>query len=340
MMNEKDPLLQDDAASKKNDSPETTENVTPEAVGEIPSSYNSNAKLVGPVESPQASTLETREPDNEKSNQEVLRQARRRTRRSFLVAGAAALAGLSGWEWLTSRRQDNGIPWPLRSALQINEQFARDYFKGSRLAPTFPVSKAGEVKVNGTEGMDDDFDPSTWKLQMIGLAENSGIPSSRMSEDEETGDMRTALSLDEIKAFPRVEMVTEFKCIEGWSQIVYWAGTRLADFAAKFGPATLSGDPPDVQKRPQDLPRYVSIETPGGGYYVGLDMASALHPQTLLYYETNGKPLSLDHGAPLRLIIPVKYGIKNIKRIGTIRYTDQRPADYWAERGYDWYAGH
>jgi len=46
------------------------------------------------------------------------------------------------------------------------------------------------------------------------------------------------------------------------------------------------------------------------------------------------------HGAPLRLAIPVKYGIKNIKRIGTIRWTNVRPADFWGERGYDWYAGH
>jgi DMSO/TMAO reductase YedYZ molybdopterin-dependent catalytic subunit len=69
-------------------------------------------------------------------------------------------------------------------------------------------------------------------------------------------------------------------------------------------------------------------------------MESALHPQTLLCYEMNGQPLSLKHGAPLRLIIPVKYGIKNIKRIGKITYTDKRPADFWAERGYDRYSGH
>jgi hypothetical protein len=75
-------------------------------------------------------------------------------------------------------------------------------------------------------------------------------------------------------------------------------------------------------------------------YYVGLDIASALHPQTLLCYEMNGQPLTPQHGAPLRLVIPVKFGIKNLKRIGTIRFTDVRPADYWAERGYDWYAGH
>lgn len=138
-------------------------------------------------------------------------------------------------------------------------------------------------------------------------------------------------------------MVAELRCIEGWSQIVQWAGARLADFIAKYPPATSGGDPPDmknVKNPPRNPMGYVSMETPDREYYIGLEMASALHPQTLLCYEMNGAPLNLEHGAPLRLVIPVKYGIKNIKRIGTIRFTDERPPDYWAARGYDWYAGH
>ena len=79
--------------------------------------------------------------------------------------------------------------------------------------------------------------------------------------------------------------------------------------------------------------------TPNQGYFVGLDMESAMHPQALLCYEMNSAPLTAEHGAPLRLVIPVKYGIKNIKRIGSIQFTDQRPEDYWANEGYDWYAG-
>lgn len=81
------------------------------------------------------------------------------------------------------------------------------------------------------------------------------------------------------------------------------------------------------------------LATPGEDYYVELDIKSALHPQTLLAYELGGQPLENDHGAPLRLAIPVKYGIKNIKRVGLIRFTNQKPADYWAEEGYDWFAG-
>ncbi|MCU1263678.1 MAG: molybdopterin-binding oxidoreductase, partial [Bryobacterales bacterium] len=131
--------------------------------------------------------------------------------------------------------------------------------------------------------------------------------------------------LAEIKALPRAEHVTELKCIEGWSEIVHWGGVRFADFAKKYPPAAGM--------------RYVGMETPDGEYYVGLDMASAMHPQTLLCFEMSGQPLTEKHGAPLRLCIPTKYGIKNIKQLGKIAYTRERPDDYWAERGYDWYAG-
>jgi DMSO/TMAO reductase YedYZ molybdopterin-dependent catalytic subunit len=64
-----------------------------------------------------------------------------------------------------------------------------------------------------------------------------------------------------------------------------------------------------------------------------------MHEQTVLTYEMNERPLSLENGAPLRLIIPVKYGIKSLKRIGKIIFSDERLPDYWAERGYDWYSG-
>lgn len=171
--------------------------------------------------------------------------------------------------------------------------------------------------------------------------ESDGADSETDSADntaESEADL--LLTLAEIKQLPQVEMVTQLKCIEGWSVIVRWAGVRLADLIAKYPPLTSSGEPPDLVRRPADLVGYVGLETPDGEYYVGLDMESALHPQTLLCYEMNGQPLSPKHGAPLRLVIPVKYGIKNIKRIGKITYSDKRPADYWAERGYDWYSGH
>ena len=270
------------------------------------------------------------------TDEEVARLMRRRSRRSFLVGGLSALVGVAGWRWLATRRADHGIPWPLRRVLEVNEQLARDYFKASRLAPTFPRALAKEPRVNGTMGLSDmDEDPADWRLRVEGTAEAA---AGSVGERSDQGAL--LLTMADLRALPRAEMVTELKCIEGWSEVVHWAGARFADFAAAYPPATRTGSAADVYNRPEDLPEYVSLETPDGEYYVGLDMASALHPQTLLCYEMNGAPLAPEHGAPLRLVIPVKYGIKNLKRIGAIRFTDTRPADYWAERGYDWYAGH
>jgi DMSO/TMAO reductase YedYZ molybdopterin-dependent catalytic subunit len=114
--------------------------------------------------------------------------------------------------------------------------------------------------------------------------------------------------------------------VEGWSTVTQFAGVRLSDFTARFAPGSEKAE-------------FVGMKTPDEEYYVSVDMPSALHPQTLLAYEMNGSPLTARHGAPLRLVMPVKYGIKNIKQLGRIEYTNGRPDDYWAERGYDWYAG-
>jgi DMSO/TMAO reductase YedYZ molybdopterin-dependent catalytic subunit len=256
---------------------------------------------------------------------ELPSRLRRMTRRGFAWGGAAALAGLGGWRWLVSRRPDGGLPWPLRRVLEFNERLGRAAFGQHRLSPEFPRAAAGMPRVNGLLGLNPTLDPDAWRLRVVGPAGEAAARS---------------LTLAEIRALPRVEMTTELRCIEGWSNVVPWAGARLADLAARTGLATRSGRPPDPRDDPADLLAFAALVTPDGGYYVGLDIASALHPQTLLCYEMDGRPLTPDHGAPLRLVIPVKYGIKSLKQIGTIRFTDRRPADFWAERGYDWYAGH
>ena len=138
------------------------------------------------------------------------------------------------------------------------------------------------------------------------------------------------LTLDDIvPKLPRHELVTQFKCIEGWSQIVHWAGVRMADFLELYPPALVNGREP----------RYVYVETPDGDYFVGYDLHVCRHPQTLLVTEMMGAPLTQSHGAPLRVHMPTKYGYKQIKRIGLIAYTNEKPDDYWTELGYDWYAG-
>jgi hypothetical protein len=238
----------------------------------------------------------------------------RRTRRSFLVGGIAAIGGFGAWEWVRTRRPDLGDPWPLRRVLDTNAEIARDYFSKRRLAQEFPVSAAPkEFRVNSLIGLDDPLDLDQWKL----------VVSDADRDDADDG--LNTLGIDDIHKLPHAENVTEFKCIEGWSQIVHWGGARFSDFAALYPP-------------PKGCD-YVGMETPDGAYYVSLDLDSAMHPQTLLCYEMNGAPLEEPHGAPLRLIIPTKYGIKNLKRIGKISYAKERPRDYWNELGYDWYAG-
>ena len=259
------------------------------------------------------------------TDEAVEQEATRRTRRSFLIGGVAALAGIAGWNWLLGAPPVDGLSGPMRKVLDFNGNLATAYFRNTRLAPEFPKSRVQPIRANGTAGLKTALNPETWRLHVQGFA-----PAATLQE----------FTLADIKALPRVEMTTEFKCIEGWSTIVTWAGTRLSDFLTRHPLATRSGQPADPNNPPADLAPYVSMATPDGGYYVGLDIESALHPQTLLCYEMNGEPLTENHGAPLRLITPLKYGVKQIKRIGTIAFTEQRPPDYWAARGYDWHAGH
>jgi hypothetical protein len=137
------------------------------------------------------------------------------------------------------------------------------------------------------------------------------------------------LTIDDMLQLPRHELVTQFKCIEGWSQIVHWAGVRMADFLEQYPPAPVRGREPG----------YVYMETPDGDYYTGYEMRAMRHPQTLLVTEMMGAPLTQVHGAPLRLHMPTRYGYKQIKRIGLISYNHTRPDDYWTKLGYDFYAG-
>ncbi len=263
--------------------------------------------------SPEAEAEQLRLREQERQNDiAVEKEMSRRSRRSFLIGGVTALGAVGAWEWLRTRRPDNGTPWPLRRVLDTNEEIARDYFRTRRLAPEFPLSQAvKKVRLNERIGMEDPLDLSEWSLVVEGADLDSDDP--------------VELHMEDIRKLPHAEHVTELKCIEGWSQKVHWGGARFADFAKLYPP------PKNIQ--------YVGMETPDGGYYVGLDLASAMQPQTLLCYEMNGEPLAEPHGAPLRLVIPTKYGIKNLKRIGKIAYAQERPHDYWAELGYDWYAG-
>ena len=239
-------------------------------------------------------------------------EAAARSRRAFLTMGVGAAAGYGGWAWLRSRSPEGGVQWPLRGILRGNEKVAETYFRDGHRSPEFALSQVdANARKNGDVGLGEDFEPAKWVLNVLGSA---------AAEPRQ-------VTMAQIRELPRVEQITQLNCIEGWTIVVRWVGARFTDFTMKYG---------SPQSREA---RYVSMQTPDEVYFVGLDMASAVHPQTLLCYEMNGADLTSEHGAPLRLVIPVKYGVKNIKRIGKITYTNDRPEDYWANEGYDWYAG-
>src|SRR5262245_803695 len=98
---------------------------------------------------------------------EVDRQIRRMTRRSFAIGGLAAGAGLLGWLGLHTASLEDGIPWPLRRVLEFNEKLAGAVFRGNRLAPEFSADRAAEPRVNGWIGLEEDFDPDNWRLQVF-----------------------------------------------------------------------------------------------------------------------------------------------------------------------------
>lgn len=246
---------------------------------------------------------------------------RRKTLISFGVFALAAAGSAGLYKYIADSKNALGVKRPFRLVLNENETVAKTYFSNTHLVPMFdPRQAARPARVNGYEGIKKPV-ADDWQLQV-----------------DRANAEPLLLSMDAIKALPKHEITYEFKCIEGWSQKQNWAGARLSDFLAAYKLGTRSGNAPNPDQ-PDDLFKHVGMETPDKGYYVGIDIESALHPQTLLAYENNGQPINAQHGAPLRLIIPVKYGVKNLKRIGRIFFSDARPRDFWAERGYDYYVG-
>ena len=239
------------------------------------------------------------------------KRLRNKTILSFVVFIIFFIAVFYSWGWLYKQPKEAGALKPLRRVLDYNQTFFSNFLSDAHLAKTYPLSEAApRVRLNGNVGMSADFDAVSWKLKVV----------------KSPGDT-LFVTLDQIKALPKTDIVFDFKCIEGWSQVTHWAGVKFSDFAKKYN------------LNAQTQSKYAALITPDKKYYVGIDMPSIMHPQTILCYEMNGQPLPLNQGYPLRLIIPVKYGIKHLKRIGTISFSDERPPDYWYEQGYDYYSG-
>ena len=143
-----------------------------------------------------------------------------------------------------------------------------------------------------------------------------------------TGEVTNKLSLSgaDLQAMPFTSMTIRHVCVEGWAAIVQWGGVRLRDLLTS------------AQLKPSA--KYVYFKS-ADGYYESWDLASAIHPQTLLAYQMNGAPLPPENGAPLRLAAPIKLGYKQSKWVTEIVVTSQLlpKRGYWEDLGYEWFGG-
>jgi DMSO/TMAO reductase YedYZ molybdopterin-dependent catalytic subunit len=155
---------------------------------------------------------------------------------------------------------------------------------------------------------DPEVDLANWKLAVSGALQKPG-----------------EYTLAQVQSLPKHMQNTRHVCVEGWDVIGNFGGTRLSDFLRAIGADITS--------------RFITLEC-ADDYYESLDMATALHPQTLLCYEMYGKPLTREHGAPLRLQVPTKIGYKQAKYLTSLKVTNVlERVGYWEDQGYSHFYG-
>jgi DMSO/TMAO reductase YedYZ molybdopterin-dependent catalytic subunit len=257
------------------------------------------------------------------------RVLRYRTRRDFLLFGAGAIAALAGAGFLLPQETLDRVglhrnlnsrqkEWFLNKALRIDDDVAEALYSKNRMVPTYSKSQITPLKNNYNGATPDPGYISGWNLTLEGL-------SSGLSVSLDIRDLLTRFSIQ--------EQVTRLVCVEGWSAIAWWSGLRLDDLLRAY--------PPMSQAKWAKVESSVNLDASGNPdpYFISLDLETARHPQTLLATHLSGQPLSVEHGAPLRLLVPVKLGLKNVKAITKITYLAEEPEDYWVLRGYSRYDG-
>jgi DMSO/TMAO reductase YedYZ molybdopterin-dependent catalytic subunit len=257
------------------------------------------------------------------------RVLRYRTRRDLLLFGAGAVAAAVGAGLLLPQatlsrlgvKQNSnprGKEWLLNNVLSIDDDVAEALYSQNRMVPTYTKSQITPIKNNYNGATPDPSYISGWNLTLERL--DSGLSICL--------DIRKLLN-----RFPMHEQITRFVCVEGWTAIAWWAGLKFDDLLRAY--------PPMSQAKWARVESSVNLDNSGNldPYFVSIDLATARHPQTLLVTHHDGQPLTVEHGAPLRLLVPVKLGLKNVKAITRITYSTEEPRDYWKQYGYSSYDG-
>ena len=224
-------------------------------------------------------------------------------RRTVTLGGLALLSGCSV-------DTEEGIDNALAGVSRFNDRVQGWIFDPTRLAPTYPDSMITRpFPFNAYYGEDEVriVDGNAWRLELSGLIAD-----------------RKPWTLAGLRAMPQQSQVTRHICVEGWSAIGKWGGVPFAHFLRRVG-ADLSA-------------KYVGFRC-ADDYHTSIDMATALHPQTLMALTYDGQTLPPRYGYPLKLRMPTKLGYKNPKHIQAIFVTNTHPGGYWENQGYNWFGG-
>ena len=229
-------------------------------------------------------------------------------RRGLIRGGLSlgALSMLTGCQLTSSKTVDAA----LRTMTDLTDDVQALLFNPAKLAPTYPASMVLKPpKFNAYYDVDKvrPVDGESWRLELGGLIAD-----------------KRAWTVQQINALPENEMVIRHVCVEGWDYIGQWSGVRLRTFLERVG-ADLTA-------------KYVAFRT-ADNYPSSIDMATALHPQTLLATKYAGETLADPFGFPLRLRMSTKLGYKNPKWITAIEVTNTYSPGYWEKLGYSWFAG-
>lgn len=200
----------------------------------------------------------------------------------------------------------------LRKGLAFSDWASARLFRRSHLAPTFADSALtpfAKFPINDYDVDDPGVIFENWTLTVTGLVEKPGD-----------------YTLAQIQSLPLQRQNTRHVCVEGWDVIGRFGGARVSDFLGMIGADTSA--------------RFLTVKC-ADDYYESLDMATALHPQTLLCWEMYDRPLTREHGAPLRLNVPTKIGYKQAKYLTDLRVTNvlDGKVGYWEDQGYSEFYG-
>lgn len=235
-------------------------------------------------------------------------QRRAIERRSLLRGGLSlgALTLLSGCDISDS----DAVQATLHAVSRWNDRVQAALFSDLRLAREYPPQAvATTFRYNAYYGVKDvtPIDPGLYRLGLSGLIAD-----------------KRPWTVPQLLALPRQTQRTRHICVEGWSYVGQWSGLPMRDFLARIGADTRA--------------RYVGFEC-ADGYYEGIDMPTALHPQTIMAVTAGETVLPDRFGFPLKIRIPTKLGFKNPKWVTTLYVTNTRPRGFWPDRGYNWFSG-